>query len=246
MTSAYGSPEFALFTCSLMVLLVAISHHRVPIDQSGTSKRSHDVGLVGRADRRTILSDVHHRKQLRLLVTAKFSTSHKIPHKERQDCLTSCSLPKLCHKHCVTTTSYHEGKKTAKSGDQAVKAVLLVTVNATEYPICSRCRANPFFVGIRPSCQPADPSTEVGESGGWRLQTTTTATTLSAGRVGGSGGNVLDTADLHAGTGQSTESGLGTGAGGLGAVTCGILSVLKFGTSRAVGSLLTYLQWRGS
>lgn len=55
--------------------------------------------------------------------------------------------------------------------------------------------------------------------GVWRLETTTTATTLSAGRVGGGRGNVLDTADLHAGTGQSTESGLGTGAGGLGAVT---------------------------
>ena len=51
------------------------------------------------------------------------------------------------------------------------------------------------------------------------LQTTTTATTLSAGRVGGSGGDVLDAADLHAGTGQGTESRLGTGAGGLGAVT---------------------------
>lgn len=53
------------------------------------------------------------------------------------------------------------------------------------------------------------------------LQTTTTATTLSAGRVGRSGGNILDTADLHAGTGQGTESRLGTGTGGLGAVTYG-------------------------
>ena len=52
------------------------------------------------------------------------------------------------------------------------------------------------------------------------LQTTTTATTLSAGRVRGGGGDVLDAADLHAGTGQGTESRLGTGAGGLGAVTC--------------------------
>lgn len=52
-----------------------------------------------------------------------------------------------------------------------------------------------------------------------RLETTTTATTLSAGRVGGSRGNVLDTANLHAGTSQGTKGGLGTGAGGLGAVT---------------------------
>lgn len=49
-------------------------------------------------------------------------------------------------------------------------------------------------------------------------ETATTATTLAAGRVGGSGGNVLNAADLHAGAGQGTESGLGTGAGGLGAV----------------------------
>lgn len=54
----------------------------------------------------------------------------------------------------------------------------------------------------------------------WRSETTTTATTLSAGRVGRSGGHVLNTADLHAGTGQGTESRLGTGAGGLGTVTC--------------------------
>jgi hypothetical protein len=53
-----------------------------------------------------------------------------------------------------------------------------------------------------------------------QLQTTTTATTLSAGRVGGGRGNVLNAADLHAGTGQGTESRLGTGAGGLGTVTC--------------------------
>lgn len=52
-----------------------------------------------------------------------------------------------------------------------------------------------------------------------RSETTTTTTTLSAGRVGGGRGNVLDTADLHAGTGQGTEGGLSTGAGGLGAVT---------------------------
>lgn len=60
-------------------------------------------------------------------------------------------------------------------------------------------------------------SAEIG--GIWRSETTTTATTLSASRVGRSGGDVLDTADLHAGTGEGTESRLGTGAGGLGAVT---------------------------
>ena len=51
------------------------------------------------------------------------------------------------------------------------------------------------------------------------LETATTATTLAAGRVGGGGGDILDAADLHAGAGKGAESGLGTGAGGLGAVT---------------------------
>ena len=51
------------------------------------------------------------------------------------------------------------------------------------------------------------------------LQTTTTATTLATGRVGGGGGDVLDAADPHAGTGEGTEGRLGAGAGGLGAVT---------------------------
>lgn len=50
------------------------------------------------------------------------------------------------------------------------------------------------------------------------LQTATTATTLSAGRVGGSGGDVLNTADLHAGTGEGTEGGLSTRTGGLSGV----------------------------
>ena len=54
-----------------------------------------------------------------------------------------------------------------------------------------------------------------------RSQTTTTATALSAGAVGGGGGDVLDAADLHAGTGESAERGLGAGAGGLGAVAAG-------------------------
>jgi hypothetical protein len=50
-------------------------------------------------------------------------------------------------------------------------------------------------------------------------ETTTTATTLPPGGIGRSGGDVLDTSDAHAGTGKSAESGLGTGAGRLGAVT---------------------------
>lgn len=52
-------------------------------------------------------------------------------------------------------------------------------------------------------------------------QTATTATTLPAGRVGRRGGDVLDAADPHAGTGKGTEGGLGTGTGGLGAGTTG-------------------------
>jgi hypothetical protein len=50
-------------------------------------------------------------------------------------------------------------------------------------------------------------------------ETATTATTLPPGRVGGSGGDVLDASDAHTGTGEGAESRLGTGAGGLGAVT---------------------------
>lgn len=52
-------------------------------------------------------------------------------------------------------------------------------------------------------------------------ETATTATTLPACGVGGSGCDVLDAANAHTGTGESAESGLGTGAGGLGAVTTG-------------------------
>jgi hypothetical protein len=52
-----------------------------------------------------------------------------------------------------------------------------------------------------------------------RSETTTTATTLPPGGVGRGGGDVLDTSDAHASTGKSAEGGLGTGAGGLGAVT---------------------------
>ena len=44
---------------------------------------------------------------------------------------------------------------------------------------------------------------------------------LAAGRVGGDGGHVLDTANAHAGTGEGTEGALSTRAGGLGASTTG-------------------------
>ena len=54
----------------------------------------------------------------------------------------------------------------------------------------------------------------------YRSETTTTATTLSACRVGWRWGDVLDAANLHAGTSESAESGLSTWAWGLGAVTC--------------------------
>ena len=50
------------------------------------------------------------------------------------------------------------------------------------------------------------------------LQTTTAATTLSPGGVGGGRGNVLNTANLHARAGKGTEGGLGTRTGGLGRV----------------------------
>jgi hypothetical protein len=50
-----------------------------------------------------------------------------------------------------------------------------------------------------------------------RSETTTAATTLPPGGVGR--GDVLDASNAHAGTGERAEGGLGTGAGGLGAVT---------------------------
>lgn len=80
-------------------------------------------------------------------------------------------------------------------------AVLLVILNATEKP------DSETPVGCKQSI-------EVDRS-----ETTTTATTLSAGRVGRSRGNILNSADLHASTGKGTESRLGTGTGGLGTVT---------------------------
>jgi hypothetical protein len=50
-------------------------------------------------------------------------------------------------------------------------------------------------------------------------ETTTAATTLPPGGVGRGRGDVLDTSNAHASTGERAESGLSTGTGGLGAVT---------------------------
>jgi hypothetical protein len=47
-------------------------------------------------------------------------------------------------------------------------------------------------------------------------ESATTATALSAGRVGGDGGNILNATNLEAITGKSTDGRLGTGSGGLG------------------------------
>ncbi|GMF77786.1 unnamed protein product [Aspergillus oryzae var. brunneus] len=97
-----------------------------------------------------------------------------------------------------------------KIEDQAIKAVLRV------YSIHIR-RQSTLLIASHPARQETCTS--------WRryartyLETTTTATTLATSRVGGSGGDVLDTADSHAGTGKSTEGGLSTGTGGLGTVT---------------------------
>jgi len=54
-----------------------------------------------------------------------------------------------------------------------------------------------------------------------RLQAATTATTLAAGRVSRDRGNILDAANLHAGTGEGAESRLGARARGLGLVAAG-------------------------
>lgn len=52
-----------------------------------------------------------------------------------------------------------------------------------------------------------------------RSQTTTTTTTLASRAVGWRGRDVLDSSDSHARTSQRTQSRLGTGTRGLGAVT---------------------------
>lgn len=51
---------------------------------------------------------------------------------------------------------------------------------------------------------------------GVRSETSTTATSLSTGGISGSGGNILDSADLETVSGKGSNGGLGTGTGGLG------------------------------
>ena len=52
-----------------------------------------------------------------------------------------------------------------------------------------------------------------------RLQSSSTTTTLAAGRIGGDGGNIFNTANLHASTSQSTERSLSTWTKGLRALS---------------------------
>jgi len=47
-------------------------------------------------------------------------------------------------------------------------------------------------------------------------QSSTSATVTASGGVGGNGSHILDSADLETVTGQGSDGGLGTGAGGLG------------------------------
>ncbi len=51
------------------------------------------------------------------------------------------------------------------------------------------------------------------------LETTTTATPLATSGIGWGGSDILDSANLHTGTSESAESGLGSWAWGLGAIT---------------------------
>ena len=53
------------------------------------------------------------------------------------------------------------------------------------------------------------------------LEPATTSTSLPAGGVGWDGGDILNAANLHAGTGKSPEGRLGTRSGGLSAVSSG-------------------------
>ena len=51
------------------------------------------------------------------------------------------------------------------------------------------------------------------------LKTTTTATSLTTSGIGWGWGDILDSANLHSGTGEGAESGLSTWTWGLGSVT---------------------------
>ena len=53
------------------------------------------------------------------------------------------------------------------------------------------------------------------------LQSSSTSTTLSSGVIRRSGRDIFDSANLHAGSGQGSESGLSTGTRGLGLVATG-------------------------
>merc|ERR1711973_956107 len=74
------------------------------------------------------------------------------------------------------------------------------------------------------------------------LQPATTTTSLLSGGVGGDGGAVLDSADLHASSGQGSESALGAGSGGLGAVASGGSQLnVKSGDSKGLDLLSNIL-----
>ena len=53
------------------------------------------------------------------------------------------------------------------------------------------------------------------------LQSSTSSTTLSSGRVGGGRGDVFDSADSETGSGKTSKSGLGSRTGLLGSGTAG-------------------------
>ena len=104
--------------------------------------------------------------------------------------------------HCVTNhalawqVAQCDSKENWRPGDEAVP-LESVSIHACH--------------GQAPQCRliPADSS-----------ETTTAATTLPARRIVRGGCDVLNPSDFHAGASQSAEGRLGTGAGGLGAITC--------------------------
>ena len=61
------------------------------------------------------------------------------------------------------------------------------------------------------------------------LQSSTSSTTLSSGRVGRSRSHVLNSTDSHTGTGQTSECGLSTRAGLLGSGTAGCSELRREG-----------------
>ncbi|KAA8573024.1 hypothetical protein EYC84_003566 [Monilinia fructicola] len=87
--------------------------------------------------------------------------------------------------------------------DQAENAVLRVVVIS--------CTIEPIFCSVHVARIAT------------KLQTTTTTTSLATGAVGWGWCNILNTANLHAGTGKSTESGLSTWTWSLGSFLSGFL-----------------------